>query len=110
MSKAEFWQRGETIDYVNPTSTIIEANTIIGLGSRIGVAGTNIPPQETGSVHVTGVWEIKKTDANAVALGSEVFFDGEGITATSGSGTLPAGYAIQAAPAGAKTVLVKLLG
>ena len=39
MSKAEYWQRGETLDFVNSTGKVIEANTIIVLGQRMGVAG-----------------------------------------------------------------------
>lgn len=38
MSKAAYWQRGETLDYVNNTGSIIEANTVIKLAERIGIA------------------------------------------------------------------------
>ena len=55
MSKAAYWQRGETLDYKNQTDTRIDANTIIPIGERIGVAGTDILPGELGSLHVTGV-------------------------------------------------------
>ena len=108
MSKATYWQRGESLDYVKSGSTVIEANTIISLGTRIGVAGTSINPGETGSVHVTGVYEIEKTAAGAIEMGAAVYFDGTGIT-TATSGT-PAGYAAAAAEADAAVVLVKLLG
>lgn len=109
MSKATYWQRGESLDYVNSGSTVIEANTIIPLGTRIGVAGTDINPGEKGSVHVTGVFEINKTDAGAIEMGAAVYFDGTGITTTAASNT-PAGYAAQAAGADDTVVLVKLLG
>lgn len=109
MSKAAYWQRGESLDYVNSGSTVIEANTIIDLGTRIGVAGTNINPGEKGSVHVTGVYEIAKTDAGAITMGAAVYFDGDGITTTASSNT-PAGYAAQAAGEDDTVVLVKLLG
>ena len=29
MSKAAFWQKGESLDYTNSTNAIIEANTIM---------------------------------------------------------------------------------
>lgn len=108
MSKAAYWQRGESLDYVNKTDAVIEANTIISLGTRIGVAGTDINPNEKGSVHVTGVYEIEKTGTGAIEMGAAVYFDGTGITADN-SGT-PAGYAAAAAEADSTVILVKLLG
>ena len=108
MAKASYWQRGESLDYKNATSEIIEANTIIDLTTRIGIAGTTINPNEVGSVHVCGVYEIPKTATGEIAMGAAVYFDGTGINTTT-SGT-PAGYAAAAAAASDETVLVKLLG
>ena len=51
MSKAEYWQRGESIDYKNAGSSAIEANSVIVLGKRVGVAGMTIQPGETGREH-----------------------------------------------------------
>lgn len=117
MSKAAFWQRGETLDYTNDTDTKIEANTVIAFGSRIGVAGTDILPGELGSLHVTGVFEMPKTDTEVIEMGTEVYFDGTGITAAAGdeaemdSSAYPlAGYAAQAAAAADTVILVKLGG
>ncbi|MEY8518806.1 DUF2190 family protein [Lachnospiraceae bacterium 29-84] len=110
MSKAAYWQRGEALDYRNTTDTKIEGNTVIPFGSHIGVAGTDILPGELGSLHVTGVFEIPKTDAAAIEMGAEVYFDGNGITATKGDSTIPAGYAAQAAAAADTVILVKLAG
>ena len=108
MAKAVYWQRGESLDYKNNGDAVIEANTIIDLGTRIGVAGTAINPGEIGSLHVTGVYEIAKTGAGEIAMGAAVYYDGTGITsATSGT---PAGYAAAAAEAGAAVILVKLQG
>ena len=108
MSKATYWQRGESLDYVNGTTAVIEANTIIDLGTRIGVAGTSINPGEKGSLHVTGVYEIAKTGPEDIAMGAAVYFDGTGITNATG-GTL-AGYAAETSAAGASVILVKLQG
>lgn len=110
MSKATYWQRGETLDYRNTTDTKIEANTIITFGSHIGVAGTDILPGELGSLHVTGIFEIPKTGTATIEMGIDVYFDGDGITATGGDGTIPAGYAAQAAAAADTVILVKLTG
>lgn len=116
MSKAEYWQRGETLDYRNDTDEKVEANTVIPFGSHIGVAGTDILPSELGSIHVTGVFEMPKTDAAAIGMGTEVYFDGKGITSAKDDGkTTPtayplAGYAAQAAAADDAAILVKLGG
>lgn len=106
--KAVYWQRGESLDYVNSGDSVIEANTIIDLGTRIAVAGTSINPGEKGSVHVTGVYRIDKKDEGAVSFGAAVCFSENGITAKA-EGT-PAGYAAEQSAAGASTILVKLLG
>lgn len=108
MAKATYWQRGESLDYVNTGDTVIEANSIIDLGTRIGVAGTDINPNEKGSLHVTGVYEIAKTATAEIAMGAAVYYDGTGITTTTSD--TPAGYAAATAAADAEVVLVKLLG
>lgn len=117
MRKAEYWQRGEAIDYKNTTDTKIEANTIIAFGGHIGVAGTDIIPGELGSLHVTGVFEMPKTANEAIEMGTTVYFDGAGITAEADDGaasdtvTYPlAGYAVQNALAADTVILVKLCG
>lgn len=108
MSKATYWQRGESLDFVNAESTVIEANTIMDLGTRIGVVGTDVNPGEKGSIHVTGVYEIQKTGTGKIEMGAAVYFDGTGIT--SATGGTPAGYAAATAEADAEVILVKLLG
>ena len=46
--KATYWQRSESLDYVNKTDKVIEANSIVDLKTRIAVTGTSINPNETG--------------------------------------------------------------
>lgn len=107
MSKATYIQRGESLDYANDTTSTIEANTVVTLGERIGIAGTDILPGATGDVHVAGVFEIKKTDSTEIAMGTTVYFDGEGITATA-SGNVKAGYAAKKSVAGANTIEINI--
>lgn len=109
MSKATFWQRGETIDYKNDTSAVIEENTVIPIKTRIGIAGTYMNPGQIGSLHVTGVFEIAKASGEEIAMGDEVFYDGTVITRAKDSNT-PAGYAVASATTTDTSVLVKLLG
>ena len=61
MSKASYWQRGETLDYKNTGSSTIEANTVVELTGRVGIAGTDIAPGAEGDLHVCGVFEFIST-------------------------------------------------
>ncbi len=110
MTTAEFLQRGESLDYRNTTDAVIPNNTIIQIGSRIGVTGTVIPPGEVGSLHVGGVWEIEKTGTAAIEMGQIVYFDGTGITDAVGDNNIEAGYAAAAAAAADTKIYVKLRG
>lgn len=107
MASAVFWQRGEALDYLNSGSTTIEANTIVLYGSRIGVIGCDIAPGEVGSLHVAGVFRMPKTGTSAIAAGTDVYWDGDGITSAS-SGNTKAGFAAQAAEASATEILVSI--
>lgn len=111
MSKATYWQKGEQLDYKNSTSTTIVANSVIKIGTRIGIAGNTIDPGETGSVVMVGVFEMVKTSTNEITAGTDVYYDAtaDGITETDTSNIL-VGYAVQTAVASATTILVKLKG
>ncbi len=114
--KGKYWQPGEVIDYTNGTENKIEANTVVTLGGRIGVTGTDIEAGALGTVITEGVFEFEKTDSTeAVTLGAAVYFDGEGVTtsAQTGSGNdatdnTPAGWAVKASAANVETVFVKI--
>lgn len=108
MSKAAYWQRGETLDYKNTGSSVIEANTIIVFGSKIGIAGMEINPGETGSLHISGTFEFPKT-TGAIAAGADVYFDktAGNITTTADSNT-KAGFTVAAAAESDTKVLVKI--
>ena len=107
---ATYLQRGEALDYRNTTEETIPHGTIVTIGTRIGVTGCEIPPGKLGSLHVCGVFRIKKTDAAAMEQGQTAYFDGTGITGTSGDNDIEVGYVAEAAEAAAETVLVKLNG
>lgn len=107
MSKAAYWQRGESLDYTNKGDAAIEANTVVALVGRVGIAGTTINPGQKGDLHVSGVFEFAKTSENVIPMGTAVYFDGTGITEVAGSNT-PAGFAAGDAAANDKTILVKI--
>ena len=117
MTKAMYLQRGEALDYTNATNDTIEAGSVITIGERIGIAGTDIEPGAVGSIHVVGCFEIAKSEASEViAQGASVYFDGTGITCSADDGGTPptayakAGYAAAASSATDTAVLVKLNG
>ena len=105
---AEYWQRGESLDYTNAGSAAIEAGDVIVLGTKIGIAGCDIAVGAVGSVHVEGVYKFPKA-TGAITIGAAVYWDAtnENITTTSTSNTL-AGYAAAAAVSADTTVLVKI--
>lgn len=107
MSKATYWQRGESLDYSNAGTTVIEANTVVALEGRIGIAGTDILPKAKGDLHVSGVFEFDKTGTAAIKMGQTVYFDGTGITDTA-NGNTAAGYAAASVEAADTKVLVKI--
>ncbi len=109
--KASYCQRGESLDYVNGSASKIEAGDVVSLTTRIAVAGTEIKPGETGSVHTVGVFKMDKASSEEITMGTAVYYDAtnECITATSTS-NIPAGYAAANALAADSYIYVKLLG
>lgn len=105
---AKYWQKGETLDYI-PKATV-KNGAAVSLGTRIGIAASDIAAGQQGQVHVVGVFEMAK-DAAGITLGAAVYYNEaeDRITATAG-GNIPAGYAVKAAAAADTTVFVKLLG
>lgn len=105
---AKYWQRGETLDYT-PTAAV-KNGAVVSLGTRIGIAGSDIEKNTQGQIHVVGVFEMAKA-SGAITMGAAVYYDtaADKITTTATS-NVPAGYAAAAAAAADTTVLVKLLG
>ncbi len=111
MAKAEYWQKGSAIDYTNATATRIEANEIVPLTTRIGIAGMPIEAGATGTLLVEGVFilPLKSGESDAVKIGEALYFkDGE--VTTTASGAVPCGWAIESTDAASTTIKVKLLG
>jgi predicted RecA/RadA family phage recombinase len=109
--KANYWQKGDAIDFVNATENTIPANTLVVLGTHVGVAGTDIAAGETGTILVSGVWKLAKKGAEVITAGTNVYYSSadDAVTATAAENTA-CGYAIAAAAAADETVLVRLPG
>lgn len=123
--KAEYVQRGETLDYKNTTAKVIPCDTILAIGGRVGVTGGEIKPGELGSLHMEGVFRVKKSADGEIAQGQALVFDGTGAapasdaaaaaegdeeTSTPVATSIPMGYAAAPSEASDTYVLVKLLG
>lgn len=108
MATAMYWQRGEAIDFTNTTKEKIAANTVIVIGSKIGIAGSDMLPGEKGSLHVEGVFVFTK-ETGELKMGDALFYDDKKGT-VSKTGTNPAGYAAENAAADAIRVAVKING
>lgn len=108
MAKADYFQKGENLDYVNSGSDVIGAGDIILIGKRLGVAACDIATGAVGSVAVSGVFKLPKA-AEALTMGTPVYWDATNscVTATSTSNTL-CGFCTADAAEGDATVPVKL--
>ena len=115
-ANAYYQQRGETLDYTNASGSKIDANTLVTIGDRVGVADRDIPDGETAVLHVSGVFRVTKSSSNVIAMGKTVYYDGEGITEAADDSGNPAtayvkvGYAAAPAAASDTEILVKLNG
>ena len=121
---AAYVQRGESLDYRNTTENGIPEDAILVIGNRVGVAGGKIPPGQLGSVHMVGVFRVKKSGEAAIEMGQELIFDGTGAAVSGGEAagseagdgetaaavSVPMGYAAAPSEASDPDVLVTLLG
>jgi len=106
--KATYWQKGEVLDFT-PTEDV-KNGQVVPIGSRVGVAGSDIRANEQGHLHVVGVFEMDKPAGEAITMGTALYYDDANDCVTATATSTPAGYAAGDADAKAATVLVKLLG
>ena len=92
--KANYVQRGETIDFVNNSVAAIEANDVVALTNRVGVAATAIPVGHKGAVNVMGVYDFPALNTEALAVGQAVYFK-EGKIQAAEADAIPAGWVVE---------------
>lgn len=85
--KAVYIQKGENLDFMNETKKVIGAGDVVVYGNHVGIAGTDIQPGTTGSLHVTGVYQLAKSSTDGITAGTDVYWDGSGITTDAETGT-----------------------
>lgn len=100
-------QPGEVLDFTATAALISGAGVLIG--SRLGVALTDIAIGDTGAVAVKGVYTLPKLATDVVAQGALLYWDNTNarLTTTLTGNTL-AGYAAAASGNGAATVNIAL--
>lgn len=76
MSKvATYKHPGEVMDWENGTSADISVGDVISLGTFCGVASVDIADGETGSVVLSGVFEVDAVNNAAFTQGDLIYFD-----------------------------------
>lgn len=105
--KAEYIQKGNTLNYVNPTEEIIDSGTIVKFGVLCGVVATTIPGKGLGAIATDGVWSVPKDDTD-IKEGSIVYYDDSADKATATEKDTALGVAVAAAGTSIGTVSIKL--
>lgn len=80
--KAEYIQKGESLDYKNETEIPINAGDVVVFGTRIGISGTVIPSGRIGSIQMEGVFRFMKKEGEEIPAGTAVYFTEAGMTAS----------------------------
>lgn len=107
-----FIQHGQSITHT-PAAAVV-AGGVAKIGSRIGVAVSNVAAGAPGTFAAEGVYRLPKLAADAIGQGDSVRWDhlqGVITTATVGAGNAviaSAGFALTAAAAGETFVDVKI--
>lgn len=74
MAQAIFVQDGDKLDYTNVTDKPIGYRDVVTLVSRIGVSSEVIAPGESGTVELTGVYELPADNAAAFVTGDILYW------------------------------------
>lgn len=108
MAKADYFQKGENLDYANSGESKISAGDIVLIGARLAVAACDIAAGAVGAVIVSGVFKVPKA-AEALTMGAAVYWDAtnECVTATS-TGNTACGFCTADAASDDATVPVKI--
>lgn len=102
-------QKGDTIDYLNPGPAPIQYNAVVNLGTRIGIAGEDIPVGATGAVHCAGVFELPAANNVAFNVGDTLYWNPVARELTNvAAGNIPAGWATEPKQLADTTARVRL--
>jgi predicted RecA/RadA family phage recombinase len=108
MPQATFVHEGGTVDYTPAADTA--AGDVVLQGDLVGVANLDIKAGRLGALAVTGVFDMAKQAALAIAVGVFVYWDNAAkVVTTMAGGNKLLGKAIRAAAAADATVRVRLI-
>lgn len=109
MAKAVFYQKGNILDYLNSSESLIGAGDVVAMGTtKITVAANNILPGETGGLVNNGVFILPKASSITVNMGDPVYFNLSSGNITKTSTDVPAGIAVAAAGSSDANVYVDI--
>ncbi|AYO30249.1 DUF2190 family protein [Biomaibacter acetigenes] len=108
MAKGTYIQKGYIIDFTNSTGADIAYGDVVPIGARIGIAAEDIAKDATGSLNVSGVFELPADNTVAFAVGDEVYWDNVGGKLTKTAGTYKAGWVIEPKALAGTTAKVKI--
>lgn len=103
----KFKASGRVMDYAAAAN--IASGAILVIGTKVGVALTDIASGTTGSVQMAGVFEVSKLSTDVMAPGALVYWDaGNARLTTTVASNVLAGYVFAAAGNGTPVVQIVL--
>jgi len=103
-----FQQRGDILEITAPAALASGAGVKIGV--LFGVAAADIASGAQGNIHLTGVFELPKTSAQAWTVGAAIYWTGTACTTATTAGNLLIGTAAAVAANPSATGMVRLNG
>ena len=105
--KATYVQRGDNIDYMAAAN--VAYMEVVPLAARIGIALTEIPKGEMGTITLVGAFRLPAATGK-IDIGAEVYWDksDNAIVAAASTDTVRAGYAIAAKEQADTVALVRI--
>lgn len=102
---------GNRITYLNKTGEDIVSGQPVAIERLVGIALGDIAKDESGTLALSGVWEVKSTDGE-IKQGARLYFkDGKADPEPESIVNCPMfGYCFMPKPAGLETVQVRLRG
>ena len=104
---AKYIRKGTTVQMHNNTEEVIAYGDVVKISKRIGVAASNINPNEVGTLSIVGVYEIQAESTETLNIGDTVYFN-ESNNITTTIGDVVAGIAVEPKVSGTTTAIVKI--
>ncbi len=109
MAKGTFIQNGKVIDWTNGTGSDVAYHDVVPLTNRIGIADEAISNTDTGSLAVTGVWELPAVNNAAFAVDDAVYWDvSAGKLTKTSTDNIAAGWCVAAKAETGTTAKIKI--